>query len=347
MSTALHQRPRPAVPAAASVARTSSPRQRFINLLVLTVVAGTTWSVFNTSASATAFRSRLPARTLTRLSESASTFPISLPFFADKRNVLNQWFVKRSWGWVTAVFLLFNLAVLLFPSPPAAQATSSSASSTPTIVNGRAVTSKRLAVSSGHLYASLRRYLLASLYWFYLTQATWFGSTLGPSIAFRILRSSGAVCVPAAIASDPFGAHAAGASLGLHADGLADGVAAAGSGTDAFSMACTGARGEYWRGGHDVSGHAFMMVHCSLFLLELVYPLLPALFPGLFSAGGVGARAKAHRVHPAVKTAGYAAVAVIVASWWMLLMTSLFFHSPAEKATGTAFGLLGWYISGL
>ncbi|BGP40547.1 hypothetical protein JCM10450v2_004542 [Rhodotorula kratochvilovae] len=341
MSTALHQRPRPTTSTSASIARSSSPRQRFINLLILTVVAGTTWSVLNTSAAATAFRSRLPAHTLTRLSESASTFPISLPFFADKRNVLNQWFVKRSWGWVTAVFLLFNLAVLLFPSPPVAQATSSSASPTPAIANGRTVGSTRLAVSSGHLLASLRRYLLASLYWFYLTQATWFGSTLGPSISFRILRSSGAVCVPSAISSDPLGAHAAGGSLGLHADG----PAAAGTGPS--PMVCTGARGEYWRGGHDVSGHAFMMVHCSLFLLELVYPLLPALFPGLFSAGGVGVRARAQRVHPAVKAAGFAAVAVIAASWWMLLMTSLFFHTPAEKLTGTAFGLLGWYISGL
>ncbi|GAA5935865.1 hypothetical protein JCM3775_007350 [Rhodotorula graminis] len=331
MSTAMHQRPRPAANAHTAPSRPWSPRRRFINLLVLTVVAGTTWSVYTTSAAATAFRSRLPAHTLTRLSESATKFPISLPFFADKRNVLNQWYVKRSWGWVTALFVAFNLAVLLFPTKPAAQSTSPS---TPTIANGRNVPSTRTAVPSAHLLASLRRYLLASLAWFYLTQATWFGTTLGPSIAFRILRSSGAVCVPSAIGSDPLSSRAAGA--GLHADGPGD--------PEGPPMVCTGARGEYWRGGHDVSGHAFMMVHCSLFLVELVYPLLPALFPRLFSGG---ARAKVQHVHPAVKAVGYAACGVIVLSVVMLAATSLFFHSPLEKATGTAFGILGWYLSGL
>jgi len=84
MSTATLQRPRPVVNAHSAPPRPWSPRRRFINLLVLTVVAGTTWSVYTTSAAATAFRSRLPAHTLTRLSESATKFPISLPFFADK-----------------------------------------------------------------------------------------------------------------------------------------------------------------------------------------------------------------------------------------------------------------------
>ena len=251
---------------------------------------------------------------------------------SSQRNVLNQWFVKRSWGWVTAIFIAFNLAVLAFPSSPTGPQKPSP--STPTIVNGRNVPSTRLAVPSAHLFASLRRYLLASLVWFYLTQATWFGSTLGPSIAFRILRSSGAVCVPSAIASDPLSSRAAGG--GLHADGLADPAGP--------PMVCTGAKGEYWRGGHDVSGHAFMMVHCSLFLLELVYPLLPALFPAFFTGGTTRAGA---RVHPAIKLVGYAAVVAMALAWWMLLMTSLFFHSPAEKLTGTAFGILGWYLSSL
>ena len=178
-----------------------------------------------------------------------------------------------------------------------------------------------------HLLSLTRRYLLASLYWFYLTQATWFGLRLGPSITHRILRSSGAVCVPSAIAHDPLVQHPASVKS-MHHDGGGGG------------LVCTGAKGEYWRGGHDVSGHAFMMVHCSLFLFELVLPLLPTLFPAFF----VGPRIN---IHPAVRAIAYAAVGMIALSWWMLLMTNLFFHSPTEKLSGFGFGLMGWFLSSL
>ncbi|GAA5999759.1 hypothetical protein JCM10207_005895 [Rhodosporidiobolus poonsookiae] len=332
MSTA--QAPRPPTVAQPG----GDTRLRLINALVLTALVGTTWSVLSTSAATTAFRSRLPAHTLTRLTESPTAFPVpTLPYFADKRNALNQLFVKQSWAWVTALFL--SLSALLFLFHPHHPSTSSTPrSTTPT---------RGLTPTATHVLASLRRFLLATLFWFYLTQATWFGTRLGPSLAFRILRGSGAVCVPSALSSA--GADSSG---GLHADGPRDPAAV---------PVCTGARGEYWRGGHDVSGHAFMMVHTALFLFELVHPLLPALFPRFFrlahptSTAAVKkddapvdpVLAAAPRLNPLVALAGYATVAVIALSWWMLLMTSLFFHSPAEKLTGLAFGLVGWYVSGL
>ncbi|GAA5910404.1 hypothetical protein JCM6882_007348 [Rhodosporidiobolus microsporus] len=319
-------------------------RGRLINLLLLSTLLGTAWSVISTSSATTAFRSRLPAHTLTRLESSQTAFPVpSLPFFADKRNFLNQLFVKRSWGWVTVLFLALSLALFLFhPHHPA--------TSNPSPRSPSTASSSGLTPTARHLLTSLRRYLLATLFWFYLTQATWFGRTLGPSVAFRILRSSGATCVPSAVSSDPHGAGSAG---GLHADGDADAAA---------KMVCTGAKGEYWRGGHDVSGHAFMMVHAAMFLFEIVYPLLPSLFPSLFSQpsaskttstrddadeGKVSRPVAPKRINPLVAIVGYATVAVLVLCWWMLLMTSLFFHSPAEKLTGLAFGLLGWYCSSL
>jgi len=62
-----------------------SPRQRFLATLVFTALLGTTISVLQTSAATTAFRSRLPAHTLSRLTSSESAFPVpSLPYFADK-----------------------------------------------------------------------------------------------------------------------------------------------------------------------------------------------------------------------------------------------------------------------
>ncbi|BGP25113.1 cell wall surface anchor family protein [Rhodotorula toruloides] len=303
---------------------------RVLLLFTLTALAGTVYSVLNVSSAATAFRSRLPAHTLTKITESETAFPVqlSLPFFADKRNPINRLFIKRAWAWVTALFVAFLAAVLLFPSPPRAQ---SAPSSTRTTSNTRVQ-----AVSTAHVAASVRRYLLASLYWFYLTQATWFGRSLGPSITFRILRSSGAVCVPSALSSEAIAQAGQG---GLHSDGPHDAAAP--------PLVCAGAKGEYWRGGHDVSGHAFMMIHCGMFLFELVYPLLPALFPSLFRYAGIRPPAAPKRFHPVVRVLGYVAVAMIALCWWMLLMTSLFFHSSSEKLTGVAFGVLGWYISGM
>ncbi|GAA5857685.1 hypothetical protein JCM1840_000865 [Sporobolomyces johnsonii] len=338
MATATRTRPPPVVSSLSPFA--STPRQRFVSLLLVTTLVGTTLSVLRTSAATTAFRSRLPASTLTRLTSSESAFPVpSLPFFADKRNVLNQLFVKRSWGWVTALFIahalaLFLTAPLLTVKKPSSSSSSSSPSSPS---NGAAPAQPSVSLSPAArvpftlLLTALRRYLLATLFWFYLTQATWFGTSLGPSVSRRILRSSGAICVPSALSSGPDVS-----SHGLHGDG----------GPRSGSVgACTGQPGEYWRGGHDVSGHAFMMLHCALFLFELVHPLLPSLLPAYFTATSPEARAR--KLPRAVKVTAWAAIGVMALCWWMLLMTSLFFHSPAEKLSGVAFGVLGWYVSGL
>jgi hypothetical protein len=178
----------------------------------------------------------------------------------DQRNGLNQLFVKRAWGWITAIFIFHSLALFL-TAPLLTVNTSkkqdSSPPSQPAIqLSSAAKTPFNLLVTS------LRRYLLSSLFWFYLTQKTWFGTTTGPSISHRILRTSGAICVPSNLSSSS-----------PH------------STTETIASAiCTGAPGEYWRGGHDVSGHSFMMIHCSMFLFELVHPLLPSLLPKFFAS---------------------------------------------------------------
>lgn len=248
--------------------------------------------------------------------------------------------MKRSWAWVTGLFFAFAGTVLLLPPTDTASTTSTSSTQrVPTVSNAYPTSTPRANPLAPHLIALTRRFLLASLYWFYLTQATWFGTRLGPSITHRILRYSGAVCVPSAIAHDPLAPRAAGGALHGGADGVKS-MHLDGPGDIQSGMVCTGARGEYWRGGHDVSGHAFMMVHCSLFLFELILPLLPTLFPILFT----GPKIKAHT---GVKVVAYGAVAMIGLSWWMLLMTNLFFHSPTEKLSGFGFGLMGWVLSSL
>lgn len=118
---------------------------------------------------------------------------------------------------------------------------------------------------------------------------------------------------------------------------------------------CSGAKGEYWRGGHDVSGHTFMMVHSSLFLYHLIAPSLPLVFPSWFRSTphpNAGETTPTYEVKDPVapgliQTTVYATMALMAIWWWMLLMTSLFFHSPAEKLSGFMFALGGWFVSGL
>ncbi|GAA5940801.1 uncharacterized protein JCM15063_000881 [Sporobolomyces koalae] len=301
------------------IARASgySPRQRFLATLLVTALLGTTVSVLQTSAATTAFRSRLPAHTITRLASSESAFPVpSLPFFADKRNSINQLFVKRSWGWVTVIYVAYSLSLFL-TAPLLTVDSKKRDSSTSTPSQPAIQLSPAAKTPFNLLVTSLRRYLLSSLFWFYLTQKTWFGTRTGPSISHRILESSGAVCVPSTLSS---------------------------TATVAVPV-CTGARGEYWRGGHDTSGHSFMMIHCSMFLFELVHPLLPSLFPRYFAA--TSNRTQQRKLPVAVTVSAWAAIAVMGLCWWMLLMTSLFFHSPSEKLSGVAFGVLGWWVGGL
>ncbi|GAA5874431.1 hypothetical protein JCM16303_005852 [Sporobolomyces ruberrimus] len=297
-----------------------SPRQRFLGLLVLTAFLGTTISVFQTSAATTAFRSRLPSQALSRLTSGDSLFPVpSLPYFADKRNGLNQIFVKRSWGWVTGIFIFHSLA--LFLTAPLLTVSSSKKHDSPTPSQPAIQLSSAAKTPFNLLTTSLRRYLLSSLFWFYLTQKTWFGTTTGPSISHRILRTSGAICVPSTLSSTSTSPSAADGAI------------------------CTGATGEYWRGGHDVSGHSFMMIHCSMFLFELVHPLLPSLLPAYFAS--TSTRTQPRKLPLAVQISAWTSIAVMGLCWWMLLMTSLFFHSPQEKLSGVAFGLLGWFVGGL
>lgn len=152
----------------------------------------------------------------------------------------------------------------------------------------------------------LRTLLLATVYWFFLTQRTWF-LTPGQSVSQRILLYTGGECVPAALSSSQ-----------------------ASSGMSDFPV-CTGGRGEYYRGGHDVSGHTFILVLSSLLLVDHVTPALLA-------------RSRAARE---VRWTTYAALALVALWWWMLVATSVYFHTPIEKATGFIFALGGWFVSRL
>ncbi|KAF7724879.1 hypothetical protein EC973_000592 [Apophysomyces ossiformis] len=98
-------------------------------------------------------------------------------------------------------------------------------------------------------------------------------------------------------------------------------------------QACRKAGGR-WAGGHDVSGHCVLLIHSSLFLWEEIswlYYSIPA-FQRHKQEGGWAWRSL------------LAVFGVLILSWWMLVMTSVYFHGHHELISGCFFGLLGWAI---
>jgi hypothetical protein len=77
------------------------------------------------------------------------------------------------------------------------------------------------------------------------------------------------------------------------------------------SAACK-LHGGRWTGGHDISGHVFLLTHASLFLWS---EILPFLRTG-WIRGGVESSA---------------VLGLLGMWWWMLLMTGIYFHTWREK----------------
>lgn len=162
-----------------------------------------------------------------------------------------------------------------------------------------------------------RTFLGGTLVWFYMTQATWFFS-FQPSLAHLILLYTGASCpLPS-------------------------------SEGDQGSWECRNEHGRnVWQGGHDVSGHIFILVLASILLLDTISPSLVRLFPSYFPPSSVDpAQERKTTIAPLplpIKLATYATLALVGIWWFMLLNTSLFFHHWTEKMSGLAFGVAGWW----
>ena len=105
--------------------------------------------------------------------------------------------------------------------------------------------------------------------------------------------------------------------------------------------------GGQWHGGHDISGHVFLMVLGSaVLLMETVPVVFPSTGAGRAdgSAGPV-ARTAARGADSEKEGASGGAVSalwspgvvavlgVVALHWWMLLMTAIFFHTWFEKVS--------------
>lgn len=220
-------------------------------------------------------------------------------YFARKSNLFNVYFVKRGWAWVTLAFFAFLL------THPATATTRTRA-------------------------RGLARWGLVTTWWVLVTQ--W---CFGPALIDRGFRFTGGRCEMADAKID----------------------AGEAGGRDIFTGVACRAAGGQWRGGHDISGHVFLLVLGSYFLVQEV----GWAFLGRWRRGSAGpvsirdersvvmsdgavksAAVEAERVAAAVEhriagawdalaLGGKVAAGVVAMSWWMLLMTAIFFHTWFEK----------------
>lgn len=120
------------------------------------------------------------------------------------------------------------------------------------------------------------------------------------------------------------------------------------------AVACRAAGGK-WSGGHDISGHVFLLVLGTWFLLQEVGWVL-------IRAGGLrgkdertilmedgavkGASVEAEKdteVQSGLGFGGKFAMVLVGLCWWMLLMTAIYFHTWFEKLTGLLVAFIGIY----
>ena len=182
--------------------------------------------------------------------------------------------------------------------------------------------------SPQHYIQAATRYALVTISWICTTQ--WF---FGPALIDRSFTITGGHCEAKTPATDPVSSSVTAAAFDLT--------------TFATSAACKSAGG-HWRGGHDISGHIFMLVLSSAFLLLEMY-----LVDMHSSHPHISPRAAASLAHEMTeeerKSVGgwesetaarmrvwtrYLVWAVVVLDMWMILMTAIWFHTWPEKLSG-------------
>lgn len=175
--------------------------------------------------------------------------------------------------------------------------------------------------STRRLSQALARYALATLFWYLTTQ--WF---FGPGIIDRGFVVTGGRCERA---SWPHLHH-------RHGD-----VEGEGSGLEElFTGAACKAAGGHWRGGHDVSGHVFMLVLATALLVFEGVGMMKLAEQDESGGGSVKDKADGSGECDDTATATGRGVwarrvvwGVAGLGWWMLLMTAIWFHTWLEKVS--------------
>lgn len=243
-------------------------------------------------------------------------------YYNDKRNFLNQVFVKKGWGWTTLVIMIFYSLLFLHNQHIKVQTSQQKIST---------------------LKNALIKYVLVTGWWILFTQ--W---CFGLPIMDKIFVWTGGKCT--GIKSDKY-------DYFLQNSGDVKSVFKAITNTindnafyessDITSYTCKKLRGN-WIGGHDPSGHVFLMIHSSLYLFLEVAPFWYSWTQLKHSVQKLitGTKNNSSNILSNLKVFAFETphilVILLISMWWfMLLMTNMYFHSIAEKVVGLFFGYIG------
>lgn len=294
-----------------------------------------------------------------RLDQFWETAKLPATIFADRRNLLNRVFIKFAWGWTTLAFLAQVLTLRATGTVAetngkgkgrerAREDIAESSSSN----NNNGVERPKEATISSAMSISVLRYIIATLLW--IAFASWF---LGPPIMERIRYHTGAVCQPSTSALGGitlpgsvdaefcYAKKPLNANTHPHLFKTGHLIVAAENG---------GSLKAHWKGGHDISGHTYILVLSTLYLLEELTPFIPHLLPSSlqvyiqhliprhFWSSHNPFIASSHQTKQKASINLIVAISILalVGAWsTSILFTALFFHTAQEKISGLIFGL--------
>ncbi|KAI5949884.1 hypothetical protein KGF54_005361 [Candida jiufengensis] len=214
-------------------------------------------------------------------------------YYNQKGNFINQFFVKKGWGWTTLIIILFYTFVIIPKS------------------NNKPKT----------LALGVIKYLVVTFWWILFTQ--W---CFGLPIMDKIFVYTGGVCQLDTSVNQPH-------------TFIQDLETLVWKSSSVSSYHCRKLKGN-WSGGHDPSGHVFLMIHSSIYLyLEIEnYITWNYLVHELKLLKNKQLKNPLDIVQLVIEIS---TIGLIGLWWFMLLMTNVYFHSILEKLVGLGFGYFG------
>ncbi|KAK6199410.1 inositol phospholipid synthesis and fat-storage-inducing TM-domain-containing protein [Scheffersomyces amazonensis] len=230
-------------------------------------------------------------------------------YYNDKKNILNQLFVKKGWGWTTLVITLFYACIL----------------------QSKNITNKSIKVRN-----AIIRFVLVTIWWIFFTQ--W---CFGLPIMDKIFILTGGKCVIEH--KDVVHKHS-------HLIQFFQEIENGFESSIISSYSCRKLRGN-WEGGHDPSGHVFLMIHSSLYLFLETLPYWKSWTHLINEVKNVINKLKTSNKSVPEKVVDilyfiidnpHVVIIQLISLWWfMLFMTNIYFHSLGEKFVGLLFGYAG------
>lgn len=230
-------------------------------------------------------------------------------YYNDKRNIFNQIFVKQGWFWTTLVIVVYYATVVY----------QNGSLWNPQFTTRQIVTT------------AVRNYLITTLWWILFTQ--W---CFGLPLMDKVFVWTGGLCYVDLELLSP--------NHKLYSMFSVSGESEKLSSAAVNSKTCRKLKGQ-WHGGHDPSGHVFLMTHSSIYLFFEIkqfgahygLPQLRRLMQKLKLQKSTTSKLTALG-HHMLTHASVLAMLLIGLWWFMLLMTNIYFHSILEKFVGLLCG---------